>query len=108
MVKRLAPFGPLPPFCPSQPNDLPLIPTMKLKGLPTAAQTARTASRSGRPGAISASAPAASYAFSRLIVSSRWSRPRRKFSVRPFSVNRNGNPRAASAAAVIRSVAWPI
>ena len=43
-------------------NDLPLIPTMKLKGLPTAAQTARTASRSGRPGAISTSAPAASKA----------------------------------------------
>ena len=34
-------------------NDLPLIPTMKLNGLPTAAHTARTESKSGRPGAIS-------------------------------------------------------
>src|SRR5271169_6474651 len=88
-------------------NDLPLIPTMKLNGLPTAAHTARTESKSGRPGAISASAPAASYAFSRLIVSSRSSRPRKKFSVRPVSVNGNGSARAAAAAAAMRSVAWP-
>ena len=31
-------------------NDLPLIPTMKLTGFDTAAQTAATAARSGRPG----------------------------------------------------------
>src|SRR5437764_827782 len=88
-------------------NDLPLIPAMKLNGLPTASHTARTASRSGSPGAISTSAPAASYAFNRLIVSSRSDRPRRKFSVRPVSVNGNGNARAAAAAAAIRSVARP-
>jgi hypothetical protein len=41
-------------------NDLPLIPAMKLNGFPSAAHTARTESRSGSPGAISASAPAAS------------------------------------------------
>jgi hypothetical protein len=39
-------------------NDLSLIPTMKLTGFDTAAQTARTAARSGRPGAKSTSAPA--------------------------------------------------
>jgi hypothetical protein len=31
-------------------KDFPLIPTMKLTGLDTAAQTARTAARSGKPG----------------------------------------------------------
>jgi len=60
-------------------NDLPLIPTMKLNGLVVAAHTARTDSKSGSPGAMSASAPAAAYAFS-LIVSSRSGRPRRKLS----------------------------
>src|ERR1700738_413199 len=57
-VRRLMRFTPVAARAATV-NDLPLIPTMKLKGLPTAAQTARTASRSGRPGAISASAPAA-------------------------------------------------
>jgi hypothetical protein len=42
-----------------------------------------------------------------LIVSSRSIRPRRKFSVRPVSVNGNGSARAAAAAAAIRSVALP-
>ena len=52
-------------------HDLPFMPTMKLTGLVTAAHTARTASRSGSAGANSTSAPAASYAFRRAIVSAR-------------------------------------
>src|SRR3546814_16528513 len=55
---------------------------MTLTGRETAAQTARMASRSGNPGANSTLAPAASNAFSRAIVSSRSSRPWRKFSAR--------------------------
>ena len=38
--------------------DLPGTPTLKLKGLATAAHTAFTAFRSGKPGAINTSAPA--------------------------------------------------
>ena len=41
-------------------HDLPFMPTMKLTGFVTAAQTARTASRSGSAGANRTSAPAAS------------------------------------------------
>jgi hypothetical protein len=52
-------------------HDLPFMPTMKLTGRVTAAQTARTASRSGSAGANRTSAPAASYAFRRAIVSAR-------------------------------------
>ena len=89
-------------------NDLPLMPTMKLTGLDTAAQTARTAARSGRPGANSTSAPAFSKAKSRAIVSSRSGLPRRKFSARAVKVNGKASARAACAAAATRSVAWPM
>src|SRR5262249_52196063 len=41
-------------------KDLPLMPTIKLKGLESDAHTRSTAARSGKPGAISTSAPALS------------------------------------------------
>ena len=84
------------------------MPAMKLTGFLTAAQTARTAARSGRPGANSTSAPAASKACRRRIVSSRSGLPRRKFSARAVSVKGKGSARAALAAAATRSVAWAI
>src|SRR5262245_34017458 len=84
-------------------NDLPLMPAMKLYGFERAAHTLRTASRSGNPGAISTSAPAFSNACSRLIVSSRSSRPRTKFSVR--AVRTKSCDRATLAAAATRATA---
>ena len=80
---------------------------MKLNGFDSAEHTVRTAARSGKPGAISTSAPAASNACSRLIVSSRSGLPRMKFSARAVSVNGNDIPRAASTAAAMRSARGP-
>ena len=51
-------------------NDRPLMPAMKLNGFLSEPQTFLTAARSGRPGAISTSAPAASKACRRLMMSS--------------------------------------
>src|SRR5262249_33760590 len=60
-------------------------PGHKVNGRESAVHTDRTAARSGRPGAISTSAPAASKACRRLIVSSKSGLPRRKFSARAVS-----------------------
>ena len=85
------------------------MPTMKLTGFVTAAQTARTASRSGSAGANSTSAPAASYAFRRAIVSARSGWPRKKFSARAVIANpANGSDRAACTAAAMRAAASSI
>ena len=58
-----------------------------------------------KPGAIRTSAPTASRACSRRIVSSRFGLPRRKFSARAVKANGKYNLRAAPTAAATRSLA---
>ena len=81
------------------------MPTMKLNGFLSAAQTFFTAARSGRPGDISTSAPAFSKACRPLddVVEVRIAA--QKFSVRAVSVNGNGSARAALTAAATRAAA---
>ena len=80
-------------------------PITKLNGFPTDDTTVRMVSMSCTPGEYSTSAPAASNACNRLMVSSRSLRPHSRFSARAVSVNGKDNARFASTAARMRSAA---
>ena len=76
-----------------------------LTGRVTDATTVRIDPRSRSPGAYSTSAPTRSNACSRRIVSSRSTRPWRRFSARAVSVKGIGSALATSTAACTRSTA---